>query len=48
MKDHNTVAAGKEKKDPQLLPYWASELLEMWKDVERSHKARRPSSQEVS
>ena len=33
----------KEDEVRSLLPYWAREILMMWEDAERKHRARRSS-----
>ena len=33
----------KEDEVRSLLPFWAREILMMWEDAERKHKARRSS-----
>ena len=44
--DKNKAYSEREKKEGEvrsLLPYWAREILMMWEDAERKHKARRSS-----
>ena len=44
--DKNKAYSERAKKEGEvrsLLPFWAREILMMWEDAERKHKARRSS-----
>jgi len=47
LKAHQAPVVHEERSVSIPMPYWARELLRMWEEVERWHKARRPSSREA-
>ena len=42
--DRHVACSGKKEGEVcRLLPFWAREILGMWEDAERKHRARRSS-----